>query len=361
VLAISNHGFMLGGGEYSFYDLMTHMPAAFKPICALPGDAELADRLRAKEIDVKVISLPAIRPWLIPAIIDSIRSLADACRKIKPNLIYANGSRAAFYGGLVGRILRIPVVWHCRIATADPILDLMLVKLVSQIVVNSKATAKRFHPKHRQKIAVVYNGIDIQWFKDSNLQRPDFIREDWKVILVVSRISRWKRHDLVLSAFEDLARLNPKIHLVCVGAKDSAEPDWWSRLHERTHRSSFSKRIHWIGQVDDVRPWYRAASVLLLASDNEPFGRVLVEAMTCGVPVIATRSGGVPEIVRDGIEGILVSKGEEIELAEAMSRVLKDDALNRKLAIAGRKRASLFDLEVHVKNMVKVFEQLAGN
>jgi len=350
---------MLGGGEYSFFDLMTHMPTAFKPICALPGDAELADRLRAKEIDVKVIPLPAIRPWLLPVIIDSIRNVADTCRKIKPDLIYANGSRAAFYGGLAGRTLGIPVVWHCRITTTDPILDYMLVKLVSRIVVNSKATAKRFQAKHRQKITVVYNRIPIRWFKQEQFDLPCEYKADWKPILLVARVSKSKGHNLAIDAFERVAESDSKLHLVCVGEKDHSQLSWWDYLLKRSANSKFSNRIHWVGPVEDVRPWYKVARLMIFPSENESFGRVLVEAMTCGVPVVATRGGGVPEIVRNDLEGVLVTHREANALAEAMIKVLNDNSLKQRYIRAGRERANLFDLDIHVRNMVGVFDDLA--
>jgi glycosyltransferase involved in cell wall biosynthesis len=109
--------------------------------------------------------------------------------------------------------------------------------------------------------------------------------------------------------------------------------------------------------VEDVRPWYKAASVLLLPSDNEPFGRVLVEAMACGVPVIAMRSGGVPEIVRDGQDGFLVR--DLSEMVEALSKVLRDEGLRNRLGRSGKERAQIFNLDAHVRGVVKVFEECA--
>ena len=359
--AISNHSQMLGGGEHSFLDLLSGCPDNWVPIASVGTDGPLAKKLRARSIQVEMTEMPPIRPWFLLKVLKCIKSYCHFCQKYNVSLIYANGSRAAFYGGLAGRILKIPIVWHCRIVTTDPIMDFILVKLVHQIVVNSQATAKRFHSNLRQKIAVVYNGIDIQYFKDRNHERPDFIGKDWKVILVVSRISKWKRHDLILSAFEDLARLDTRMHLMCIGAKDSSEPDWWSWLHERTRRSSFSKRIHWIGQVDDVRPWYQAASVLLLTSSNEPFGRVVVEAMSSGVPVVASRSGGVPEIINHGKDGILVVPENTQEIVEAIKKIIKNEELRDRITRNGINRAQFFDLPKHVAKMVDLFEDTVAS
>ena len=173
----------------------------------------------------------------------------------------------------------------------------------------------------------------------------------------MARVSRWKRHDLTLSAFEHVAKSHSKVHLVCIGAKDSSEPDWWDYLQKRTRQSPFSRQIHWLGQVDDVRPWYQSAYMLVLPSENEPFGRVLVEAMACGVPVIANRSGGVPEIVRHGQDGLLVAPGKENEMAEAMAKILQNESFRKYASQLAWERARLFSLDRHVDRMIQVFEE----
>jgi glycosyltransferase involved in cell wall biosynthesis len=278
-------------------------------------------------------------------------------KRLRPNIIYANGSRAALYGAIVGRILGIPVVWHCRVANTDPYLDPLLVRLSSKIIANSKATAARFSTHFQERIKVVYNGVNIQWLRQDDLQEPGLINDEWMVILTVARVSKWKRHDLVLSAFEELAAAYPKTHLIFLGAKDKTEPDWWEYLSNRTRESQFSDRIHWVGQVEDVRPWYKTAFMMVLPSENEPFGRVIVEAMACGIPVIATRSGGVPEIITHGQEGLLVTPGKTEELTGAMLRLLRDELLRERISKSARQRAERFSLEIHIARMSQIFEE----
>lgn len=356
ILAISNHGIMLGGGEHSFFGLISRLPDNWQAISVMPCEGELAERFRNKKIETQILPLPAIRPWLIADIVDSVKSYFNVCKRHCPVMIYANGSRAALYGGVVGRILKLPVIWHCRIADPDVYLDFLLSKLSSLIVANSQATAHRFRPCVQPKVRIIYNGVDIEWLKDRTVKKPDFIQDDWKTMLTVARVSRWKRHDVVLSAFEHVAASDPKVHLVCLGSKDASEPEWWDHLQEKSRRSPFSSRIHWVGQVEDVRPWYRAAHMLILGSENEPFGRVLIEAMACGVPVVATRSGGVPEVVRHGEDGFLVVPGNVEEMAAAIVKILRDESLRERLVKSGRERANFFSLDAHVAKMVQIFE-----
>jgi len=351
---------MLGGGEHSFFDLLCGLPERWIPIVSVAGDGLLVTRLRRRSIQVEMAKIPPIRPWRLVQVLVSIKSYCDFCIKHKVAVIYANGSRAAFYGGLAGRILRIPVVWHCRITTKDPILDFMLLKIVNRIVANSKATAKRFQAKHQKKITIVYNGIPIRWFRQEQVGLPCEYKADWKTILLVARLSKSKGHNLAIDAFERLAESDAKLHLVCVGEKDHHQSSWWDYLQKRSANSRFSERIHWLGAVKDVRPWYKVARLMIFPSESESFGRVLVEAMTCGVPVVATRGGGVPEIVRNDREGILVTQREANALANAMIRVLNDDILKHRIIRAGRERANLFDIGIHVRKMVGIFDELAA-
>jgi glycosyltransferase involved in cell wall biosynthesis len=188
------------------------------------------------------------------------------------------------------------------------------------------------------------------------VKKPEQIEDHWKIVLVVAQVAKFKRHDLVLSAFERVASIHRDVHLVCVGPVDPSNPSWWSYLQERTMQSQFVNRIHWIGEVDDPRGWYRNAFALVLASEKEAFGRVLVEAMACGVPVIATNAGGMPEVLREGRDGILVPPGSAQGLADAITQLLDNPFLRTRLTKASLERASAFDLPRLVKRMSQLFE-----
>ena len=360
ILAISNHGSFVGGGEYSFLDLLSHLQGTWQILGVVPERGALATSLMEKGIEAMTIPLPPLRPWHGHKIVSSLMAFRRLCLEYRPALVYANGSRAAFYGGIAGRLLDVPVLWHCRIVDPDPYLDYILCRLSSRIIVNSLATAKRFNPPFHSKIRVVYNAVDLKWLKEKPLTKLGLLQEDWKVILVVARLSRDKRHDILLSAFEQVAGLDPDLHLVCLGGKDPLDMAWWQDLQDRTRRSPYSQRVHWVGQVVDVRPWYRSAHLLALGSENESFGRVLVEAMACGLPIIATRVGGIPEIVREGKDGLLVAPGNTEEMAEAFLKLLKDGSLRDRFSKSGLERAEAFNIDVHVNHISDIFEDCIG-
>lgn len=350
---------MIGGGEYSFSELLSKLPQTWHPVVVLPETGELKDRLDRNGIETIIVPLHTIRTWKWRGVLKSYQKLIKLCRDVQPAFIYANGSRAALYAGLVGKTLHLPVIWHCRIADKE-FLDRILTRLCTRIVVNSAATAARFDKRRQSKVHVVYNGLDLAWLNHPKVEKPRFIQKDGPIILVVARVSRWKRHELVLSAFESIVPKISNAHLVFVGGRDDHESDWWDELQERSRKSAFSKQIHWLGHCADVRPWYRLASITALASNNESFGRVVVEAMASGVPIVATRSGGVPEIVRHGRDGLLVEPGSSRLMADALLKLLLNDDLRKQMGVSAKERALNFSIDQHVANMIRVFEETVG-
>ena len=323
----------------------------------VPEHGKVAARIEAGGIGLRIIPLPPIRPWNVFRIIKSVSSHAHLAKEVDAQLIYANGSRAAFYGGLAARMSRRPLIWHCRIGERDIYLDPIITRLSDFIIANSNFTALRFKKELTTKVKVIHNGVDLEWLREEGVERPVSISKDWKLILMVARVSRGKHHDLAVAAFEQIASSDSAAHLVFVGAQDPMNSEWYRELQMISRRSAFRDRIHWIGHVEDVRSWYRAAYVLLLAAENEAFGRVLVEAMACGVPVVAVRSGGAPEIVRDGRDGLLVPKAEAVGIANAIMKIIKDNALRSRFSESARERAEYFQVTKYVQGVMRVFEE----
>ena len=136
---------MVGGGEHSFLSLLANLKDSWKPLAVVPCMGELSAALETAAVPIRCIPLPPIHPVNLPRMLKTVKAIADLCRRSNPALIYANGSRAAFYSGLSKLTCRVPVIWHCRVAERDPFLDVMLQYFSDRIIANSQATAARFH------------------------------------------------------------------------------------------------------------------------------------------------------------------------------------------------------------------------
>lgn len=349
---VSLHAEMVGGGEHSLLDLMTHLPESYQTTLFTPEVGSFSQAATQRGITVQYLPMPKLGFRSLAALKIWLRFF----KQLKPDLIHANNSRAAFYAGIVGRILAIPVIFHCRIAAQDPKLDWLLVRLADCIVVNSHTTAHRFKAWQRLSLHVVYNGVDVV---DQSVLKQEQRPFGAKVVLLcVARVSRWKRHDIVLQTFEQLASYIENLHLVCVGGADPDELDWWKILQEKTQQSAFKQQIHWLGLQTNVEPWYQQADILFLASKEEPFGRVIVEAMGHKLPVIAFNQGGPAEIMTDGVHGVLLEENDDV--VARLKPVFESSALRQELGEAGYLRAKDFSLAQHVRKMDTVFKSLVG-
>jgi len=309
---------------------------------------------RADEAGIawRVAPMPPVG-WRTPLALGRWRTLLH---ELRPDILHANNSRAAFYAGLAGRWRNVPMLFHCRVNLPDPVLDALVVRLSSGVIANSRATADRFSKWKNKPLWVVHNGLDLSAFETARLETKPF--KGGRLMLMVARVSRLKRHDIALDVFARLAGRFPDMHLALVGGVDDSK--WKAELEQRQLRLGVANRIHWAGEASqaDLARWYASADVLVLPSDYESFGRVLVEAMAAGVPPVAFAVGGVPEVVEHGRQGLLVPAGDVEAMTEAVARLLEDDDLRLRMGEAGRKRARLFSIERHVERICDIYREV---
>jgi glycosyltransferase involved in cell wall biosynthesis len=198
---------------------------------------------------------------------------------------------------------------------------------------------------------VIYNGVRLQDFDDITPYvhpRP--------YILAIGRHVRQKGFDVLLRSFALLTSRRQTDHdLVLAG--DGTER---TQLEELANCLGVSKRVHFIGRVDRVAAagLFCGCSYFVLPSRHEPLGIVNIEAMAAGKAVIATRVGGVPEIVQDGITGLLVDSDSIEPMADAMLKLCRDAGLRQRLGSCGAAQVSRFDWEVIAAEYLTVYHQV---
>ncbi|MGX4688358.1 glycogen synthase [Streptomyces sp. JNUCC 63] len=214
------------------------------------------------------------------------------------------------------------------------------------------------------RVHVIHNGID------TTLYRPDHGTEaldrigldpDRPYVLFVGRITRQKGVPHLLRAVRDI---DPAAQVVlCAGAPDTPEIDREFReLYQELSRSRGG--VHWIPQMlprSDVIQLLTHAAVFACPSVYEPLGIVNLEAMACGTPVVASRVGGIPEVVEDGRTGVLVPVDDDFEtgLARALDAVLADADAARRMGEAGRRRAvEEFGWDAVARRTVRLYEDV---
>ena len=177
----------------------------------------------------------------------------------------------------------------------------------------------------------------------------------------LERTSRWKGTHVLVEAFARVREQVPEARLVFVGDGDDAP-----ELRRRAAELGLADAVDWVGGVphDDLPQHYRAAAVTVLPSltESESFGMTLVEAMACGRPVVGSAVGGIPFVVRDGVDGLLVPPGHSGALADALAGLLTDPDRAARLGEAGRVAArDRWDWRHTEESTVEVLRAAAGD
>lgn len=359
ILLVANFADRVGGGEESLLTLVRGLDRlCYLPFVLVPGEGEIARALRDLKIPVKALALPPLRPWTVVAALRAHRQLRSLLAAWHIELVHAHGSRGALYAGLATRRLRIPVVWHARIADRDPMLDPLLLALSARVIAISQAVKDRFpRSRHAEKVRVVYNGIDAEYWKPMEGAAP---LHAVPTILLVGRLSPEKGQATLVRAAPLVIERIPTARFVLLGADSKGEAD---RLRRLAQELSVSEAVEFRSWMADPRPAFQEADVVVLPSRSEGFGRVLVEAACLGKPVVASRVGGIPEVVQDGQTGYLVPPDDPEALSERLLTLLGDRELRLRMGAAGRSHAlARFAIQRHVEGVAAVYaDALASN
>lgn len=349
----SLHADIVGGGERSLMELVENLPASIQPELIIPAEGELSRQAENMGVPVQLLPMPKLG-LATPAAVLKWRSYL----KVKSlDVVHANQSRAAFYAGCAAIGTDTKVLFHCRIAEPDGLMDRLLMHLSDAIVCNSKAVARRF-TVFGGLLKVIYNGVARKG--DVAGDKP-LLPKDGRLILFVGRLSAEKQPQLALQVFEQLAADDETLHFAMVGGDDPGDPGFSASIRDMVSASPCASRIHMPGAVDRMDAWYRRATLLLLTSKHEGFGRVLVEAMAEGVVPVAFAVGGVPELFDDGDQGFLVTEGDVDMMNQRAKQLLYEDVMRLAMAERGSRQAEKFSVDAHVAAVETLYrEMLSG-
>lgn len=377
-----DHTARFSGAQGCLLGLLEHLDrSCYAPVLACPRDGPLVEQAEAIGVPVETLSLPTVTfrdgplrvaQWMLRNTLLSQR-LAALVRRRGIGLIHANSVRAGLAAALAARWTRTPLVWHVRDLLPEGLRSRVVRRLAAfgagRVICISQAVAARFATSDdlRRKTAVVYDGVDLQRFAPdpgSAAQAREALgfAEAYPVIALVGQIIQWKgQREFVLAAAR-VAQAYPGARFLVVGEavfRTHLTVPYKEEVVRLASELGLGDRIRFTGFCDDVRPFIAAADILALASWEEPLGVVQLEAMALGKPVVATNGGGVPEIVEEGVTGLLVPPHDPEAMARAISGMAADPERLRRMGAAGRRRVeSLFGLDRHARAVETVYQGL---
>lgn len=340
-ICLISHGSGRGGAEEVLLETVECLRERDIECCVLmPGDAGMGQDL--KKLGVTYWSLP-YWPWmgnksvwkrvqmvarnLLLAVLAVIR-----LRQWKPDIIYSNTMTVCF-GAILAALLRRPHVWHLHELAygghapkfdLGPKFSYRIINSASVCIAVSEITARTFADHvDPSKLHVVYQSMHRFRAKGIHAGNQVVPCKKHKLrCVVVGNLSEGKRQEDAIGAIGELKRAGVDAELLIIGRSDAG---YGERLKTLVQQQELGDRVSLIGPVFDPMPMVQSADVVLMCSRGESFGRVTVEGMLAGKPVVAADSGASPELIQDGVNGLLFRMGDPKDLAEKI-RYLYDHA-----------------------------------
>lgn len=371
----------LGGAELCLADIAEL--AGERSAVLLFQDGPFAELLRARNIAVYVAALPkmAARVDKAASLFAHLRALPGmvllmfrGLRIAKHfDLLYANTAKALIVGAVLAFLLRKKFCFHLHdILSADHFsainrrLIVSLANRAEAVMANSLATGEAFRSNGGEKdlVRVIPNGFEISRFRASlgkqPLGLPDGVAPgDCPLVGLFGRITRWKGQDVLIKALAEL----PGVHGLIVGEALFTAEDriFREEIRKLAIDLGLADRIHFVGFCRDIVPLlFRVDLVVHCSTSPEPFGRVIVEAMLAGRPVVAAKAGGALEIVKDHETGLLVEPSDSHALAGAIHELLANRQLAATLGESAKRDAEeRFGLEGVLRQWKQCIREVA--
>ena len=325
--------------------------------------------LRAKKFGV-VSSLlrntRALGTFLFETLPAALR-LSRLFREERPDVVHVcNGFRGNMDAIVAARICGIPCIVHSKGFDKHGFIERWFAPGVGASVCMTKAIEEHCRDQgiRPPEYNVVYDGLDLDEFRPTR-ERNDVREEmgidaDTFVVGVVGNIQEWKGQLVLLEALASLRTSVPEATALIVGGVHRSGMGYADRMRRFVEEQELSDHVVMTGARDDVGDLMNGMDVVVHTSvRGEPFGRVIIEAMAVGKPVVATRAGGVPEFVVDGENGLLVEPGDVHQLVEVLGRLHSNPDLRKRLAEGASRSVQNFSIRHHVQEMTKVYERVA--
>jgi glycosyltransferase involved in cell wall biosynthesis len=301
----------------------------------------------------------------------STRKIVQFAQQQRVDIVHSN-TIVTLEGAYASRLLGLPHVWHLRelVGPGHPFQFWLAGKQFGRfierhceaLIANSNVTAaliRDFVPP--SLLHVIPNGIELRHFtgRDSKPKSPIV------VAMVASLTCRWKNHELFIKAAQQVNPALP-VEFRIYGSDPSqggkVRGDIYAdALHDLVHFSGLTNRFSWQGFVERPEQIMSEIDILVHPTTQESFGRVAVEAMAAGLPVVGVRGGGIAEVVEDGITGWIVEPEDATALARKIEHLVRDEQCRDRFGKAGAARAhSEYSLDRCARRIAEVYERLVS-
>lgn len=371
VLYITAQGNILGGGEVSLLNLLKYLNRVrFTPFMVFSSEGSFFEMAREMNLKTKLIALKPLRKLHLFSFIRGVARLFFFVRKEKIDIIHSNAaaSRESIAGALAARLAGVPFIYHARVLESSKGIERFLGKLSKKIIATSEKVKEKFSfVKDKNKLVKILNAVDLSEF-DPQTRGGEKAREEFqidraeKIIGAVGRLYPLKGLEVFLNAAYEVVKRISKTRFLIIG-DDASSSGYKEKLVKQAEELGIKGKVLFTGFRQDIPELFSLMDIFVLPSleGYEAFGRVVIEAMAMEKPVIATRSGGVPEIIDEGVTGILVPPANAGELAKSIVSLLENKEKAKKMGLQGRQKVErLYSLRDHLASMENLYLEILG-
>lgn len=360
-----------GGAQRYVYDLATGLPKAeFEVAVALGGNGPLADKLKAAGI--RVIPIPSLqRDISLIKEAAAFVEIANIIRLERPDILHINSSKAGILGTLLGRLLLVPQVIFTAHGWAfnedRPEWQKLIIKKIQwftvlfahqTIAVSEELKRQMNWPFVKNKMVVIYNGRSISGILSREEARAYLCEHEPRLLpyrhdfwsITIGELHSVKRHDAVVDAIREIVKTEPNTRHLIIGQGEEQ-----GALEEQILRLNLTENVFLLGSVDEAARFLKAADLFILASRSEGMPYVLIESLLAGLPVVATRVGGISEVIEHNVEGLLTPPLDNKSLFEAILSLRQNSELRSKLGVQAEIKSHQFSLEKTLEKTLSLY------
>lgn len=349
----------IGGLERVIENITMYLdPERFKVlVLCLSRGGEIAEKLIANGKDVEILGIKNYHSPL------SLIKVARWLRQKRIDIVHTHGYPAGVFGRIAAIVARVPcIIHHVHSIHSYTKRQLLIERLLSGFtdkVISCSCSVRDFIVKtakvREDKTITIYNGVPLNWLSNnrdaSEIRKMFNIPAVSPVVGVVGRLETIKGYKYLLEAAVTIEKAIGDIHFLIVGDGPlRKELEDLSRTLKLSH-------VIFTGRRTDVNRLLTAMDIFVLPSVSEGLGIVIIEAMAAGLPVVATKIGGIPEIVSNGISGILVPPEDPDAIAKAIIGLLNDKERAKRMGAKGRE---IYNQQFTSELMVKRIEEIYG-
>lgn len=326
------HADKKGGAEQSLVHLINYIDRSMYQVYLIcPANASYLGEIAAPFTHIP-LSLLSIKKRFGFGYAETVLRIRSLIKRYSIDIVHANGWRAPWYIGPLKFISPVKRVWHHRDYTHLKMFNRVLPRFFDQVICISKFVASSIQGSNKN---VIYNGVDPKLAISS--RRRGFMDDGKLVIGTFGRIVEWKRYDLVIDAVAQLSasgRRNWKLLIVGDASIDGSDR-YYDQLIQKVIEYGLEHQVEFCGHTSKPLELMGECDLTVNFSLNEPFGRVIIESMLVGTPVIVADSGGAPEIIEKTRGGLIVRDGDSKALFEAIRSMYDGDVDCEELAARG--------------------------